>query len=198
MSNAPPNKPDREDSDKQPLPATPAPDDGSSAGGNEQLGGKSHGLFRSAKTWLEVVLLLFGLVAVPLAIKTWLESEVEKSVAKTLNDEPTLRKIASRSRPSLIFNAKESVVADMGAVQYIDPKDIRITKRTTGGWPQRIHIGFVRPLSIPPVLTSLYDSAEIRAERAKALDWEFEVSWSVEPLSKDDKDRLYRLEIIVP
>jgi hypothetical protein len=132
------------------------------------------------------------IIGIVFAIMAWIDFDI----GRRLGDETTLRKIAAHSRPSLIFDAKESVIADMGALQYIDPKDIHIIKRTTEGWPQRIHVGFARSLSIPPILTSLYDSAQIRAERGKGLDWEFEISWSVEPMSKDDKDRLYRLEII--
>ena len=141
-------------------------------------------------------MLVFGLIAVPLAIKTWLEGEVEKSVEKTLKDEATLRKIAAQSRPSLIFNMKAQIVSDMGALQYVDPKDIRITNPQGEGWPMLIHVGFIRHVSNPPILTALYDSTAIKAERGKGLDWEFTITFMIGTVIPDDKDRLYRLEIV--
>jgi hypothetical protein len=194
--------PSKQDREQQPIPPAPTADDGDSARCDENLPpGKHHIPSLTAKSWMEVALLVFGLIAVPLGIKAWLEAEVEKSVAKTLSDEVTLRKIAAQSRPSLVFSAKESIVTDMGAVQYLYPKDasvkdIRVTKRINGGIPQHIHIGFSRFLSIAPILTSLYDVTQITAERGRGLDWEFEIDWNPIPGGKKDADIMFRLEVI--
>jgi hypothetical protein len=155
-----------------------------------------HGAWLKIKKTTRWIAPLLVVATVLLGIVGWIENRIDKAIERKLSDEAILRKIAAQSRPSLIFNAKESIIADMGAVQYVKPDDVRITKRTADGWPQHIHIGFTCPLSIPPILTSLYDSARIVADRGKGLDWEFEINWELEPGSKDDKDRLYRLEIL--
>ena len=157
---------------------------------------KPHGIIHSTKAWLEVVLLIFGVIAIPLGVKTWLEGEVEKSVSKTLSDETTLRKIATHSRPSLIFDAHESVVTDMGALPFINPQDIRVTKRTADGMPGHVHIGFVRQVSVVPILTSLHDPVDITYERGRGLGWEFELAWDRIPVGKKDSALMFRLEVM--
>ena len=73
---------------------------------------------------------------------------------------------------------------------------IRVTKRTADGWIERIQIDFTRPFANAPILTALHDSVGIYSERGRLFSWDFEIGWIVEPSIKDDKDRLYRLELI--
>src|SRR5206468_10489115 len=106
--------------------------------------------------WLGPILVLAVMV---LGIQSWLEGRIDKAVERKLTDETILRKIAAQARPSLIFDAKESILSDMGAVQLV--KDIRIAKRNQSGWPERIEVEFTRHFANPPVLTALYDSVAI-------------------------------------
>src|SRR6185503_3068967 len=109
MPEPPASKQGREN---EPRPAT-------SVDGDETTSAKSLRLFHSAKLWMEIGLLILGVIAVPLAVKTWIEGLVEKSVQKTMDDETILRKIASHSRPALIFSGSGSILHDMGAAQYL-------------------------------------------------------------------------------
>ena len=59
-----------------------------------------------------------------------------------------------------------------------------------------ISLGKATAHVVYPTVLAVYDSARIVAERGRGLDWEFEIGWQVEPSTKDDSDRLYRLEII--
>ena len=124
----------------------------------------------------------------------WIRKSVDDSVTAKLSDERVLRQIAAQIKPSLIFDGKESIISDMGASQFV--KDIHVTKRTKDGWIERIQIDFTRPFANAPILTALHDSVGIYSERGRMLSWEFEIGWIVEPSDKDDKDRLYRLELI--
>ena len=137
------------------------------------------------------------IIGVVFAIIAWIDFDI----SRRLTDETTLRKIAAYSRPSLIFNGKESIIADMGAVQYLHPKDasvkdIRITSRINGRIPHHIHIGFTRSLSVAPILTSLYDVSQITAGHGRGLDWEFELDWNPLPNGTNEADLLFRLEIV--
>jgi len=130
---------------------------------------------------MEIGLLILGVIAVPLAVKTWIEGLVEKSVQKTLDDETILRKIASHSRPALIFSGSGSILHDMGAAQYLKVDDIRIAEHVNEGgiiMPTKLHIGFVRPVSFAPLVTALHDTASLTASHGKGLDWEFVIDWT--------------------
>jgi hypothetical protein len=117
-------------------------------------------------------------------------------IGRKLSSPDVLHKIAEYSRPSLIFNAKEHVVADSGALPYIDPKDIKVTRLTDAGLPGHIHIGFVRACRTPPILTPILDVVEIRTASGKGLDWEFDLDWSQWRPGKPDADIHFRLEIV--
>jgi hypothetical protein len=129
----------------------------------------------------------------------WVEARIDKTVEQKLSDETILRKIAAQSRPSLIFDGKESVLSDMGAAQYL--KDIRVTRRignlSSNSPPTRILIDLNRHFANPPILTALYDSVAIKPERAKGFSWVFEINWIVEAAdSTNDLSRAYRLELV--
>lgn len=122
-----------------------------------------------------------AIIAIPLGIRAWMEAQIDKTVEakmrSVLSDETILRKIAAESRPSLLFDATGSILHDMGAVPYLKPDDIRVVKRDSDGPPLIIHIGFVRPVSYPPLVTPLHDSAVVTAANGKGLDWEFTINW---------------------
>ncbi|HEU0010376.1 MAG TPA: hypothetical protein VFT34_11225 [Verrucomicrobiae bacterium] len=153
-----------------------------------------HGLWlkiKKATGWLAPLLVV---ATVLLGIVGWFESRIDKAVERKLSDEAILRKIAAHARPSLTFDATESIIADMGAAQFV--KDIRVAKRKSDGWPERVEIDFTRAFQTPPIVTSLYDSVQIGARRGRLFAWTFDVHWSVAPPTTNDTDRLYRLEVV--
>jgi hypothetical protein len=132
----------------------------------------------------------------PLAALAGLFWGLDWLIERKLSSEDTLRRIAEHARPSLIFNANESIVADMGALPFVDPKDIRVTKHGPEGLPSHIHIGFVHACRTPPILTPLLDVVDIATERGKGLDWEFDLAWSQFREGKPVADIRFRLEIV--
>ena len=62
-------------------------------------------------------------------------------------------------RPSLIFDACESITSDMGAAQFM--KSIRVAERDKLGQPKHIHIDFDHVFASAPALTALHDSTAI-------------------------------------
>ena len=146
------------------------------------------------KAVMGVIAAIVFIVTTAFALYTLIDGLIEKNIGKKLNDEVVLRRIAAQSRPSLVFNAKEAIITDMGAAQFLN--DIRITQRTKDGWPLVVEIDFKRKFTIPPILTALYDSVQITSEPSRLFAWRFQIHWSVEPLTKDDTDRLYRLELL--
>jgi hypothetical protein len=189
--------PTGQDGQQQPKPAIVSTT--ADNGGDKKFGGEFH----NAKTVLEIAGLIVALIVSALGTQAWLENRIDNAVeAKSrsvLSDETILRKIAAQSRPSLIFDANGSILHDMGAVQYLKPDDIRVVKRDSDGPPLVIHIGFVRPVSYPPIVTPLRDSAGVTTANGNGLDWEFTINWIVSPwpgTETNDALRVYRLEIV--
>jgi len=195
------DSPTGQDGQQQPRPAMPAADANADTGSKKPLsGGEIHKFVTVA---IALAVGVAAVIAIPLGIRAWMEGQIDKAVeAKTrsvLSDETILRKIAAESRPSLIFDSSGAILHDMGAVQYLKPDDIRIECRNWGGtvMPSRLHIGFVRPVSFPPLVTSLNEPATISASHGKGLDWEFNINWTV--IAEGDTNetiRAFRLEVV--
>jgi len=115
-----------------------------------------------------------GVAGLFYGIAHWAEERIDKTVERKLSDEVILRKIAAQSRPALIFDANESITADMGAAQLV--KEIRITTKDPDGWPTHVHIDFNKHLAIPPILTSMHEICAITPSRGKGLSWEFQIT----------------------
>ena len=63
--------------------------------------------------------------------------------------------------------------------------------------PTKIHIGFVRPVSADPIVTTLRDVGSVTASHAEGLDWEFTIIWyAVQPDTPHLQSRVFRLEIV--
>jgi hypothetical protein len=100
-------------------------------------------------------------------------------------------------RPSLVFDVKGSIIADMGAASYI--KNISISEG-----PKDSFIIVVSPvnfLAVEPVLEPLDGRYNIQGQRGKKFDWIFNLSGISAILREDsalpprEKQR-FRLEII--
>jgi hypothetical protein len=176
-----------------PAPKTDEQTGESQTGTNLPLRG-SRSFGRNTKIIAEFVAPIVALIGILVGVMAWIDHRIESK----LSDEGTLRTIASRLRPSLIFNAKGSIIQDMGAVQYLKVDDIKVIERfrfDQNDSPQKIHVGFLKPVAFPPILTSMKENAAITASRAKGLDWEFVITWIVAPMGTNDEERVFRLEI---
>jgi hypothetical protein len=194
--------PTGQDGQQQPKPTevSTASDNGGRDGGDKKFGGEFH----NAKTVLEIVGLIVALIIAALGAQAWLESRIDNAVENKmrtiLSDETILRRIAAEAHPSLIFNGKGSILHDMGALPFIKPDSILVTGRThlegTKALPQKIHISFMKPVSFPPIVTVLNDTATITASNGKGLDWEFSINWIIVPIDSNDEDLVFRLDVV--
>lgn len=196
------NDPAGQDGQQQLRPPVSAADNNANAGNKKPLSASE--VHKSVTIAIGLVVGIAAVIAIPLGIRAWMENQIDNAVEEkmrtVLSDETILRKIAAESRPSLIFDASGAILQDMGAVQYIDPKDIRIEHENWAGVvvPSQIHIGFVKPVSFTPIVTSLRDPATIVATHEKGLDWIFNITWTVltaEGQATNDSAFVFRLEL---
>lgn len=97
----------------------------------------------------------------------WIRKNIDEALMAKLNDEKVLRQIAAQVRPSVIFDANESIISDMGAAQFV--KSIRILRGGRYLQPVNIQIDFTRHFANAPLLTALHDPVAIYSDRQGIL-----------------------------
>ncbi len=90
-------------------------------------------------------------------------------IDRRVNNPEYLIKLARSVRPSLLFDERGSIVADMGAVSFV--KNINVT--TNGEADIDIVITPYEYLGIEPVLESLDGRYRIQVERGEMFDWTY-------------------------
>jgi len=145
-----------------------------------------------------VFLSVSGVVAAStllLLAANWARSTIDSTIERKLSDPTILRQIAAQSRPAIIFDAKESILADLGGAQFI--KAITVTRdKEDPELPRAIDIDFTTHLPIAPLLTPLHsDTVVIHPERGKRFAWRFNIEYDT-TISPVDGHRKYRLELI--
>jgi len=99
-------------------------------------------------------------------------SFVDSRIEKQINDADFLKKLARNARPSLVFDVKGSIIADMGAVSYIT--NISISESPNDSLTKVISpVDF---LAVEPVLEPLDGRYNIQGQRGKKFDWVFNLS----------------------
>jgi len=190
MANSPDGKPIPNDDQQSQQPA--------SVSAAQQSAQTNSGKDTSTIHWPTFRGVFFGITAVVTVAGLfyvgvhWLEERIDKTVERKLSDESILRKIAAQSRPALLFDANESITADMGAGSLV--KNITITDREKDGWPIHILIDFTRHMNSPPILSALNETARVLPSRAKGFAWKFDVDQIVMHNS-DSNNWIFRLEL---
>jgi hypothetical protein len=148
-------------------------------------------IFYAVGTILGVVMSIVTLVAAYHGLNSYIDSRIGSKI----HNADFLKKLARSVRPSLVFDEKGSILADMGALPFVT--NISVSKS-----PQDSLIITVSPveyLGMEPVLEALDDEYTIRAERGQKFDWIFHLA-GIEMLVTDSspkRDRgRFRLEII--
>jgi len=97
-------------------------------------------------------------------------------------------------RPSLLFNNKGAILADLGGLEYVDSIKLGYAKDVPQ-LPTRIEVKCKKFLALSPLLTSIDNYSFVEtAERGEGLAWVF----NLEPTSyTSDVDKFrFRLEIL--
>jgi hypothetical protein len=124
-----------------------------------------------------------------------LTSYLDARIESRIEDADFLQKLARHVRPSLVFDDKGSIIADIGAAQYIEEMGVSKGPRNT----LEIVVSPREFLGIEPVLEPLDDRYAIRAERGTKYDWVFTLQGIdaivAEGSGKPTRQR-FRLELI--
>jgi hypothetical protein len=156
---------------------------------------KDNGSALSAGAILKVVYALVGAIVFLVAAYHGLNSYLEARIESKINNADFLKKLARSVRPSIVFDERGSIVADMGAVPFVN--NISVSKTPKDGF--KIVVSPVDYLGVEPVLEALDGNYTIRVERGQKFDWVFHLSGIqtlvLESSPKRDSQR-FRLEII--
>jgi hypothetical protein len=124
-----------------------------------------------------------------------LNSYIDWRIDERIKNADFLSGLARRVRPSVVFDDNGSIIADMGAIQYIS--DIKVSK----GEKDSV-IVIITPneyLGVEPVLEALDAEYSIHAERGKKFDWVFRL-YAIQQLviesSPQRDNQRFRLELI--
>lgn len=138
-----------------------------------------------------IVVTVFAVIGGLLLLTKYIDYEIDIKV----NDSAYIKKVSSTIRPSVIFDQKGSILADMGAMDYID--DIKINKR--GELLLEIKVSPRKFLAMPPVLECLDGSYAVDTKRGNKFDWIYELKGVQHPVT--DKSAIisnerFRLEVL--
>lgn len=135
---------------------------------------------------LKVVLAGIGIIGSIYGFAKFIDSRISKK----LGDTEFVKGIAQLLRPYAIFNEKEEVIVDRGAMSFIE--DMEITMN--GELPKEIVLKLKEHKATAPVLLSLdNDMCTIKERRGKKFDW----IYSIEYHGWNKKDeRRFNVEIV--
>ncbi|MGD9576772.1 MAG: hypothetical protein AB7Y74_00820 [Syntrophorhabdus sp.] len=146
-----------------------------------------------------ILKLIFGVVSAAILLfggYHGLNSYMDSRVEARINNPEYLQKLARSVRPSLLFDDKGSIVADMGAVSFV--KSIKVSKK--GEHSLKISITPFEYLGIEPLLEALDDRYMIEVKRGEMFDWIFtlhEINAITDATSASPSNRnRFRLELI--
>jgi len=105
-----------------------------------------------------------------------------------------MRKLTGLIRPIVIFNTKEIILADQGAMDYI--KSLRVKLDEDNHTPKQIIINFNKHIQLEPILESAdMFKFEIEAKKGKGKQWIFNLSPVMTSIDIDSYR--FRLEILI-
>lgn len=146
---------------------------------------------------LKIVFSLLGAIVFLFTAYHGLNSYLDHRIETHINNPDFLKRVAMTVRPSLIFDGKGSIIADMGAASLID--NISVLKDKKGNF--EIIIKPIVFLGAEPALEALDFNYSITAERGQKFDWVFHLSGISYLITADSPPRpglreRFRLEII--
>ena len=162
---------------------------------DEKKQSKENGSTPNAGAMLKVIYAVVGTIIFLVAAYHGLNSYIDSRIDSKIHNADFLKKLARSVRPSLVFDEKGSILADMGAVPFVT--NISVSKGPKDSL--KITVSPVEYLGMEPVLEALDDQYTIRAERGQKFDWVFHLAGIqtlvLQSSPKRDRSR-FRLEII--
>ncbi len=135
----------------------------------------------------------FAGIVVMLSVLYGVYSYVDWRIEKKINNPEFIRKISSNIRPSVVFDSRQSIEIDLGAMQFIEK--IEVVPSKDPRFPKKIVVSPKEYLAHAPFLTTL-DETEfvIMVERGQKFDWVYHLGIS-KYIGNIEKTR-FRLEIV--
>lgn len=148
-------------------------------------------LIRGSKLALGAVGVIVLLVTAYHGINIYIDYRIENKI----NDLKFISKLSRSIRPSVVFDQKDSILANTGAMEYIENIDV-IAK---DGEPKKIVLSTKVFLGVAPLLECLDGDFDIIVNRGKKYDWEYELI-SIDRLLLSSSGQItnhrFRIEII--
>lgn len=144
---------------------------------------------------LKVIYVLAGIAVFLFVSYHGFNSYIDWRIDNRIKNSDFLHQLARHVRPSLVFDDNGSIIADMGAIQYIS--DIKVSKGDKNS--VLIIISPNEYLGVEPVLEALDAEYSIHAKRGQKFDWIFNlypIQQLVMELSPERDNERFRLEII--
>ena len=122
-----------------------------------------------------VILQVLASIAALVSIVYGFKKYVESLVTKKLESGETIDRISRLIRPSVIFDNKGVILADLGAMEYLKSLDLAYDDKIQE-LPIRVEVKCKKFLALPPLLTSLDNYSYLeKSTRGKELSWVFEL-----------------------
>lgn len=132
---------------------------------------------------------IFALIGTIYGFHRYLDARIDAR----LNDRDVLERLAAEMRPSVLFNAEGSVLADLGAMRYLD--EIHVKRAEPKSLLFVITIKPKAHLPIAPVLSVLGGySGAATTRRGQGFDWVYEAHLIY--LAEDPDGIRFRLDVL--
>lgn len=137
---------------------------------------------------LEVAGWVIGLVASIYAFVKFIDYRVET----VIHDAAFLKELSASLRPYAIFDEKETILVDRGAMAFIEAIEVRMD--AANELPTKIILHPKVHLDQAPILIALdTDMSTIKESRGKKFDWIYEIEY----LGYNDREqRKFSVEVI--
>ena len=153
------------------------------------------------KPQMGVAMVLKGLVGLILGAATLFglyhgfNQYIDTRIHAKLSNASFLRELARSIRPSVVFDENESIIADIGAMTYLESIAVtKVDKETL-----KIVVEPKEYIGIEPILEALDEAYVIKAERGSGCDWIFQLKSAQVAVFGGPKERRperFRLELI--
>ena len=117
-------------------------------------------------------------------------------IAAKIRDPRFMAELAYSLRPVVIFDSNNRILADQGALRFIE--SIKVIRGSSSPGVSSIVVTPKRFLAVAPLLESLDDPAlEIKAERGEKLDWVYTLV-NKQVFGNELTTNRFRLEVLNP
>lgn len=151
-----------------------------------------------SRSFLSRILEILAVVALLMAITGGIAAfyfSIDRRIQNSVHDELFIRKVASHVRPSVIFDANETIHADLGAMQYLESIHVDAEDTNQPPVPKRVVVTPKQHLVYQPILEPLgLNRFFMETKRGPGHQWIYELQ--VHKFLDREEPTWFRLEIV--